>query len=60
MFKFLFGDTLSRLQKQYEKKMEMAMHAQRNGNIALYAELSSEAEKLLNEIDLQKSKLKQS
>ena len=36
------------------------MHAQRNGNIALYAELSSEAEKLLNEIDLQKSKLKQS
>ena len=32
------------MQKQYESKSELAINAQRNGNMALYAELATEAQ----------------
>lgn len=51
MFGFLKGDPVKKLQKEYEKISEEAMHAQRNGNIALYAELSQKAEEIGKEID---------
>jgi hypothetical protein len=50
MFKFLFGSPLKKLEKAHAKLMEDAMHAQRNGNMALYAELSSKAEEMYQEI----------
>ena len=50
MFKFLFGDPIKKLKKAHAKLMEDAMHAQRNGNIALYAELSSKAEEMYQKI----------
>lgn len=51
MFKWLKSDPLKALQKQYEKKSEEAVHAQRNGNIALFAELSQECETIGKKID---------
>lgn len=50
MLDFLFGTPEKKLQKKYEKIMKDAMEAQRSGNIALFAKLSSEAESLLHKI----------
>ena len=47
----LFGSKVDKLQKKYEKLMEQGMHAQRGGDIALYAKLSKEADLLLAEIN---------
>ena len=49
----MFGlfNSKKNLLKKYQQKLEEAVAAQRNGNIALYSELSSEADKLLKEIE---------
>lgn len=39
------------LQKQYDKLLEEAMLAQRNGDIKTYSELTSQAEKLGESLD---------
>jgi len=51
MLKFLFGDPVKKLEKLYAKVLEQAMHAQRNGDMALYAKLSTEAEEIGKQID---------
>lgn len=48
---FGFGDPKKKLEKKYQKLLEDALNAQRNGNIELYSELSSEADKVLKEIE---------
>jgi hypothetical protein len=57
MFEFLFGDPIKKLKKAHAKILEEGMHAQRNGDMALFAKLSSEAEKIYQEI-LEKEKEK--
>ena len=51
MFKFLLGDPVKKLQKLYAAKLEKAVHAQRNGKIELYSQLSVEAEAILQKIN---------
>ena len=58
MFKFLFGDPIKKLEKAHAKLLEEGMHAQRNGDMALFAKLSSEAEKIDKQI-LEKEKEKE-
>lgn len=55
MFKWLKSDPIKSLEKQHDKKSEQAFTAQRNGNIALFADLTKECEDLQKKID----KLKQ-
>jgi hypothetical protein len=50
MFEFLFGSPVKKLKKKHAVLMEQAMQAQRSGNIALYAKLSSEADELYKKI----------
>jgi uncharacterized protein Yka (UPF0111/DUF47 family) len=52
MFK---SDPLKKLQKDYEKKLEQAMEASRNGDMRANAELTEEAEALREKIDQLKS-----
>ena len=51
MFNFFKKEPAKKLQKLYDKKLVDAMEAQRNGNIALFAQLSSEADQLLKKLD---------
>jgi len=51
MFGLFKKDNTSSLQKKYEDLMKKAVEAQRKGDIALYSELSSEAENIGKEID---------
>lgn len=44
-------DPKKQLQKSYEKKLEAAMHAMRNGDIRRNAELTAEADALKAELD---------
>jgi septal ring factor EnvC (AmiA/AmiB activator) len=50
----LFGlfkkDPTEKLKKEYQKKLEEAMNAQRRGDIQKYAELTAEAEELVEKI----------
>ena len=48
MFNFFKKDPVKKLQKQYEQKSEQAMQAQRNGKMALFANLSAEAQEILD------------
>lgn len=50
MLKFLFGDPIKKLVKKHAALLEKAMLAQRSGDMALFARLSSEADKLDQEI----------
>jgi hypothetical protein len=50
MLSFLKPNPLKKLKKQYAEKLEQGMHAQRNGDMRLYAELTTEAEALYKEI----------
>jgi hypothetical protein len=50
MFSLFKSDPLKKLQKARAKKLEEAMHAQRNGDIRAYASITEEAEQLLQEI----------
>ena len=50
MLGFLKGNPIKKLEKRYNALLEKAMHAQRNGNIALYAELSAQSDTILKQI----------
>lgn len=51
MFGLFKSDPTKKLRKAYDKKLEQAMHAQRNGDMRTYATLTSEAETLWKEIE---------
>lgn len=51
MFSFFKKNPLKKLISEYENKLKEAVQAQRNGRIDEYAELSSEADKILKEIE---------
>lgn len=51
MLSFFKSDPTKKLRKQYEAKLEEAMHSQRNGDIETYSRLTAEAEAIVNEID---------
>lgn len=51
MFGFLKGNPTKKLRKQYDKKLEDAMLAQRKGDIKTYSMLTAEAETLWAEIE---------
>ena len=44
MFGWLKSDPVKKLRKAYDQKLEQAMHAQRNGDMRLYADLTAESE----------------
>ena len=48
---FGFGNKKKKLEKEYARKLEESMNAQRSGDIALYSELATEADKILKEIE---------
>jgi hypothetical protein len=50
MFGWLKTDPKEKLNKAYLSKLEEAMHAQRNGNIRLYSDLTAQAEELHSKI----------
>ena len=50
MFSFFKKDPIKKLQKQYDIKLEQAMHAQRNGDIRSYSTLTAEAEGIYQQI----------
>lgn len=56
MFGLFKPDPRKKLKKQYDKKLEQAMIAQRNGDIKSYSFLSLEAEQLLAQINAQEQK----
>ena len=51
MFKFFKKDPAKRLKEEYQKLLERAMSAQRNGDIESYANLTAQANKILEKID---------
>lgn len=50
MFGIFKSDPIKKYRKEYEKVLQDAMQAQRGGDIRLYSELSSEADKLYQKI----------
>ena len=58
MFGLFKKDPLKSVTKKYHQLMGEAMNAQRNGNMALYAKLSSEADKLNQELERIKREMK--
>lgn len=56
MFSIFKSDPIKKLDKLYESKLKEAMHAQRKGDIKLYAFLTADAEKIKVKIlELQES-----
>ena len=51
MFGLFKSDPVKKLKEQYAKKLTEAVEAQRNGKIELYANLTFESEKILQEIE---------
>jgi molybdenum-dependent DNA-binding transcriptional regulator ModE len=51
MFGLFKKDKKKELEALYAKKLEAAVHAQRNGKIELYAELTTESEEILKKIE---------
>lgn len=51
MFGWLKSDPVKKLRKAYDQKLEQAMHAQRNGDIRLYADLTAESEEIWQQIE---------
>ena len=51
MLKWLTPDPIKKMNKEYARLTEKAMLAQRNGDIKSFARLSTEADKLLKEIE---------
>jgi hypothetical protein len=51
MFQFLKSDPTKKLRKMYLRKLEDAMHLQRNGKIREYSFLTAEAEAIKAQID---------
>lgn len=50
MFGIFKSNPIKKYRKEYEKVLQDAMQAQRGGDIRLYSELSSEADKLYQKI----------
>ena len=50
MLSFFKKDPIKKLKKEYAAKLEQAMHAQRNGDIKTYSQLSTEADVINAEI----------
>lgn len=50
MFGLFKTDPVKKLRKQYDKILHDAMQAQRGGDIRLYSELSTEADKVYQQI----------
>jgi len=50
MFGLFKSNPLKKLRKQYDTALQNAMQAERHGAIRLYAELSTEADKIYQEI----------
>ena len=50
MFSWLKSDPVKKLRKAYDQKLEQAMHAQRNGDMRLYADLTAESEDIWQKI----------
>lgn len=50
MFSWLKSDPVKKLRKAYDQKLEQAMHAQRNGDMRLYADLTAESEEIWQKI----------
>lgn len=55
MFGLFKSNPLKKLRKDYDKALQGAMHAQRNGDIRLYSELSTDADKIYQKIKLLES-----
>lgn len=55
MFAFLKKDPLPKLNKQYVNLLEQARAAQRRGDIRNYAQLTSDAEEVAEQIDALKA-----
>jgi len=51
MFNLFKSDPKKKLEKEYRILLEKAVDAQRNGKIDLYAQLSSDADKVLKKIE---------
>ena len=51
MFGLFKKDPRKKLQKQYESKLEEAMHSQRNGDMKTFSRLSAEAEEIGKQIE---------
>ena len=51
MFDFLRSDPKKKLEKQYARKLEEALAAQRSGKMPLYATLTAEAEEIGQQLD---------
>ncbi|MDP5134394.1 DUF6435 family protein [Rheinheimera baltica] len=50
MFGWLKTNPIKKLRKAYDQKLEQAMHAQRNGDMRLYADLTAESEQIWQQI----------
>ena len=50
MFSIFKSNPIKKLNKKHEMKLEEAMHAQRNGDIKSYSQLSFEADQIEQEI----------
>lgn len=55
MFGLFKSDPVKKYRKEYEKVLQEAMQAQRSGDIRLYSELSSEADKLYQKLKASES-----
>lgn len=51
MFGIFKSNPAKKLQKEYEILMKKAVDAQRNGNIELYAKLSTQADTIAKKLD---------
>jgi hypothetical protein len=51
MFGLFKSNPIDKLTKEYNLLLEKAMNAQRNGKMDVYAKLSSEADKILKELE---------
>jgi hypothetical protein len=51
MFNFLKKDPVKKLKTEHDKLSTQAFHAQRNGDIKLYSELSFKAQEIQKQID---------
>ncbi|MBE1274608.1 DUF6435 family protein [Enterovibrio baiacu] len=57
MFSFFNNDPTKKLRKTYNAKLELAMKAQRKGDIRSYSTITEEAEQIWQEIEkLEKEK----
>jgi hypothetical protein len=51
MFGLFKSNPIEKLEKQYKSLLEQGVHAQRNGDIRTYSELTSQADEVLKKID---------